>query len=501
MSKEGFGFADKGAQVKKVNRFLVIGVLVFSIITMGIVTGSLLNGFRTPLYFGSLAVIFVASNLLNIIMYRKYPSSHRAKYYIFVELMIVTVMVASVYDNDYMRFMSIIPFIGCILFFDEKFSLLGAVGISVLNWIIILVRIFVLHQFTGSDVINKLTSCLVITVMMFIVFYTTLVGKRFNEDSLNKVKEESEKQKNMVDDIFHIAEEVRKGTETAMAFVDELKESAEVVRHSVGDISESTSQTAENIQAQTIMTQNIQDNIEQTVSRSEHMVKVAERSNELNTNNMEMVQELKKQSDVLAATNVQVAESMNMLRENVGNVKNITQTIFAISSQTNLLALNASIESARAGEAGRGFAVVAEQIRELSEKTRKETENISAILEALTQNANQTADAVERSVEVSNRQEVMITGVADQFDEMNKNVGELVSDIAEIDRMIDSLSTANNQIVDNIVQLSATTEEVTAAAQQSTEITEKNYTSSVEAQKLLHGVMEVSYKMDKYINE
>lgn len=145
--------------------------------------------------------------------------------------------------------------------------------------------------------------------------------------------------------------------------------------------------------------------------------------------------------------------------------------------------------------------MVAEQIRELSEKTRKETENISAILEALTQNANQTADAVERSVEVSNRQEVMITGVADQFDEMNKNVGELVSDIAEIDRMIDSLSTANNQIVDNIVQLSATTEEVTAAAQQSTEITEKNYTSSVEAQKLLHGVMEVSYKMDKYINE
>ena len=135
-----------------------------------------------------------------------------------------------------------------------------------------------------------------------------------------------------------------------MTIVDDLKESSEVVRHSVNDISESTGQTAENIQTQTIMTQ----------------------------------------ADVLAATNAQVAQAMRQLRENVSSVKNITN-------------------------------------------------------------------------------------------------------------MIESLSTANNQIVDNIVQLSATTEEVTAAAQQSTEITERNFTDSVEAQKLLHSVLEISRQMDKYI--
>ena len=190
---------------------------------------------------------------------------------------------------------------------------------------------------------------------------------------------------------------------------------------------------------------------------------------------------------------------MHQLRENVNSVKNITNTIVAISSQTNLLALNASIESARAGEAGRGFAVVAEQIRELSENTRRETEQISAILEELTRNADQTVEAVDKSVEVSSEQDRMITGVAEQFDEMNRNVNELVGDISDIDNMIENLSTANNQIVDNIMQLSATTEEVTAAAQQSTEITDRNYSDSVEAQKLLHGVLEVSHQMDKYI--
>ncbi|MBP3568036.1 MAG: hypothetical protein J6K04_02610 [Lachnospiraceae bacterium] len=499
MGIEGFRFADRGEQTKKINRFLVIGVFVFCFITACIVVGSYLNGYRSIGYLGAIVAVMLLGNVINFIMYKKMSQSTKIRIAALIELMVISLMISAVYESDYMRFMPVIPFIGTLLFYDVKYSLVGSLYITVMNWVVVLVRAFVMHDFPAEDVPDRLTACLVITVMMFIVLYTTLVGKKFNEDSLNRVKSEADKQKEMVDDVLRIAEQVRKDTENAMTIVDDLKESAEVVRHSVTDISESTNMTAENIQTQTLMTQNIQENIEKTVSRSEHMVRVAERSNELNSSNMEMIQELKKQADVLAATNAQVAEAMRQLRDNVSSVKNITNTIVSISSQTNLLALNASIESARAGEAGRGFAVVADQIRELSESTRKETEQISAILEELTRNADQTAEAVEKSVEVSNEQDRMITGVADQFDEMNRNVGELVGDISEIDNMIESLSTANNQIVDNIMQLSATTEEVTAAAQQSTEITERNYKDSVDAQKLLHGVLEVSHQMDKYI--
>lgn len=499
MGNEEFRYADRGAQIKKINRFLTLGIFVFCFITACIVFGSYLSKYRSLGYFLAILGIMVVSNVINVIMFKKTPQSTKIRMAALIELMVISLMISAVYENDYMRFMPVIPFIGCILFYDVKFSLLGSAYIVVMNWIVVLVRAFVLQDFAPEDVVERLTACLVITVMMFIVMYTTLVGKRFNEDSLDKVKSEAEKQKIMVDDVLHIAEKVRKDTEHAMTIVDDLKESSEVVRHSVNDISESTSQTAENIQTQTVMTQNIQENIEKTVERSEHMVKVAQRSNEVNARNVEMVKELKKQADVLAATNAQVAEAMRQLRENVGSVKNITNTIVSISSQTNLLALNASIESARAGEAGRGFAVVAEQIRELSENTRKETEQISAILEELTRNADQTVEAVEKSVQVSSEQDRMIAGVADQFDEMNRNVNELVGDISDIDNMIESLSTANNQIVDNIMQLSATTEEVTAAAQQSTEITERNYSDSVDAQKLLHGVLEISHQMDKYI--
>ena len=56
-----------------------------------------------------------------------------------------------------------------------------------------------------------------------------------------------------------------------------------------------------------------------------------------------------------------------------------------------------------------GFAVVADQIRELAEKTKGETENIERVMDELSENAQLAANAVASSVDATNKedQEIM----------------------------------------------------------------------------------------------
>ena len=500
MNERDYRFAKIEEQVRKINRFLCISTAILNVISFVIIFISYMRGYRSELYTFGLLGIMIITSIGGFIIYKKNKDSVFLRYFMLVGLLIVMALLIYGFNSYYMRVLSIVPLMGCVLFFDKKFATISGIIVSIENFGITLFRELVMHDYKDEQFMDNITIAVVIMVAMFVLWYITSVGKMFNGDSIDKAKYEADMQQVMMDDVLHIAEEVRTGTANAMGLMNELQKSSEIVSNSVGDISASTSLTAENIENQSIMTHNIQENLDRTVERAENMVRVATHTNELNVASLQRMEQLSQESKVLAQTNEVVSASMGHLQQNVNNVKEITKTIFDISSQTNLLALNASIESARAGEAGRGFAVVADEIRALSERTRQETENITQILGALEENANETAKAVERSLEVGNIQEEMIAEVAGQFEEMNANVNELAMDIEEIEHMLENLSHANTEIVTHITQLSATTEEVTASAQQSSELTEENFRNSKEARDILDGILEVSHKMDKYIS-
>ena len=497
---EQFSYANKSEQVKKINQYMSLSMMLFEALILLVVTISAIQGNRTWGYWIALVAIMVITNVTCLVMVKKNPGTAKMKYVAFVGLFLVTFMISFAYNDYYMRFMMTVPFLGIVLYFDKKYSRLCAHGIAIPSILIFVYRAFVINNYENDDMLAQLGATIVVAVVMYVLLYLTNVGTRFNDDSIGKLSVESEKQQVMVTEVMEIAGVVKAGTERAMDLVDNLKTSSESVKQSVGDISTSTAATAENIQEQNTMTQDIQQSIEDTVERSERMVRVARESGELNRMNAEKMEEWKKHADVLAQTNHQVAQLMEQLQENVGDVRTITKTIFAISNQTNLLALNASIEAARAGEAGRGFAVVAQEIGELSEKTRRETENIAGILDKLTTNADQTATAVEKTLNVSEAQDIMIKEVADQVDELSANVSGLVGDITKVGKMIEKLSEANSRIVENIVQISATTEEVTAATQECAAIAENNFEDAVNAQDILNGVIEASQRMNTYMN-
>lgn len=494
-----FKYADKEEQLKRANHFLIIGYAVFYAVLLAIMWTCCAMGVRSMGLTGMVSAIELVSFVILFIVYKKNTASEKLKI-VAVPLLLLTCYVTGfAFSQGFIQVFGMFPLVGCVIFFDRKFSIFSGIAYLLMEVLVTIGKITQHQNLEGDSVMNQLFVVVIVMVLLFLLVIMTNIAEQFNQDTLGEVQDRNAKMKTMLDDVIGVATEVRKGTESAMDIVNDLNGSSEVVNGVMKNISESALSTAENIQTQTTMTTNIQESIEQTLHNSETMVDIAKHSSEINQQSMEVMSRLKEQSQLISHTNKDVAEAMEALQKKTEEVRNIADTILAISGQTNLLALNASIESARAGEAGRGFAVVADEIRQLAERTKQETEEIGKISDDLTENASKAANAVSQSINATDAQDGMIAEASDSFEAMNANVTELIEHIENIDKRLTKLSEANNQIVDNITNLSATTEEVTASSNQAAELSNTNMAHAENAKSRLSGVLDVSHQLDKYL--
>src|SRR5690625_3762153 len=489
-----FVYASKDAQLARSNKLVVIGyVLLYFFVTL-IVFVAYLRGFRTLGFTSALLSVIVFVSAFTIIMFIKNNKDHRIKYIVSIGLLIVTFLTAMAFDSYYLRFMAAIPVVANIISYDKKVIARLGIAVGSLNIITTILKIYIFKEYIGEEIVEHWVATGAICMLMALIYFSASIGKNFIDDAMGSLEEEKMLQQQMLDDVINVAQEVRAGTENAMGIVHQLNNSTDIVNDSVEEITDSTQVIAENIQDQTIMTNNIQKSIVETLGRSENMVQVANQSEKLNNQNIKIMNDIEEHAVAVSKINSNVVTSMSNLQERTNAVKSVANIILSISNQTNLLALNASIESARAGEVGKGFAVVAKEIR-------KETESIDTILAELSDEAEQVAKEVYNSIAATKEQDELIHHASASFEDMNKNVSNLILDIGEIDKMLASLSDANNNIVENITHLSSVTEEVSASSNQSSELTVQNLDHSNQVKQTLEKIVDVSHQLDKYLNE
>jgi methyl-accepting chemotaxis protein len=126
------------------------------------------------------------------------------------------------------------------------------------------------------------------------------------------------------------------------------------------------------------------------------------------------------------ATNRDI-ETLAQAAQNIGNVVKLIRTI---AGQTNLLALNATIEAARAGEAGRGFAVVASEVKSLAVQTAKATEDISSQILAVQSSTDKAVDSIGRISQRMGEIDAYTSSVAESVREQNVATGEISQNVA-----------------------------------------------------------------------
>ncbi|EOT24610.1 hypothetical protein C805_02822 [Eubacterium sp. 14-2] len=441
------------------------------------------------------ALVLLAGVVAGWVIYRKDKSSESLRYVILGSFLTGWGYLMAT-GKSLMIFTYVFPImIALILYYDRKFEKRAFAGIMA----VMILRGVVLAA-TGQLLGDDLTLVSVCTGIVITISYnvTARTAKNFDHDTIWSVKDQQEVQNVMMKDILRISEAVKSEVERTDDLVENLRDSSQVVHSSIQEISISTQLTAESVQEQTIMTSRIKDAIGETAENARIMVEAAETSARMVDESMDMINRMRASAETIGKTNSHVAESMSQLQDKAREVQQITEVIFEISSQTNLLALNASIESARAGEAGKGFAVVADQIRELSEQTRKSTEQITGIIQELNTNAQDAVNIVGVSIEAMSQQNEMIEHAAGGFTAIRDNVETLTRRISDIDSKIENLVQSNNTIIESISQLSATSQQVSASALEAEERSQQNEAEAQETRKRLSSVQEIVQGFAKY---
>lgn len=495
-------YKDKSERLSTLNRTLLSGLTVFYIIFGAFSGYDMINDILKAYIAIPIIAACVIFTLLSWLLFFRNHNQEKFHYVIVSEYLAVYAAIFLLGNSDYIQFSIAAVLAVSILYYDKKSMRLFTIIVAVINLAQFVKVVTLTENMDLNDwtVVVATAKLIIMLCILYTLYRCSVIGNQFNHDIVHSIYDEQGTQKVMLEEVLKIASVIQENAAESNKIVKELGESAGVINSAVSEISSGAQVTAANIQEQTIMTQSIQNSINDTVKRSKKMVGIASNSSSAVDASLRVMSDLRAQSDTIASTNENVFSSMDRLQHKAKEVQDIANIIYDISSQTNLLSLNASIESARAGEAGKGFAVVADQIRQLAEQTRKSTENIATIIEELNSNAEATTAAVKESIVATNHQGELIATASGSFEKINTDVGTLLQEIDAIDTMLGSLSNANNTIVENISQLSATTEEITARSEEAAAISERNNQNVESTIELLKEVIETSHRLDKYLN-
>lgn len=296
----------------------------------------------------------------------------------------------------------------------------------------------------------------------------------FVQESMEEINKTAVKNKEVADTIMSVVCAVDREVKAAQDSIEAVNAMSMQAADSCNEISVGISSNADAVMKQTQYTKEISGIIRSanavTNEITGHTGKVAEAI----TEGLRAMAELTDYVGRASSESEAMKSVAEKLQKKSDEARGITDIILGISSQTNLLALNASIEAARAGDSGKGFAVVANEIRNLAEQTRVETENIAGLLDEFSTYADSVTVKIKSNVKIFQVENELADVTNHRFDEISRSIEELLSNMGIMKQKMEELTTANNIMVDSVGTLSASSRKITESERRAYEIGEKN---------------------------
>ncbi len=216
------------------------------------------------------------------------------------------------------------------------------------------------------------------------------------------------------------------------------------------------------------------------------------------------------------------SECIAVLGSRSQEIETILNIIENVTDDTALLSLNARILAAQAGEHGKGFAVVAGEIRDLAKKTEISTKDIAARIEAVQNEVNNAAVAMQKGIasvesglvlaweagnalqmvlDSSKKSSEMTHAIKRSTEEQAKAAKLVTESMQSIRDMIDQVAKATAEQSRGVVLVMESAEKMKALSHQVTKATGEQEISGRQIALATENVSERSQQISKSLGE
>lgn len=193
-----------------------------------------------------------------------------------------------------------------------------------------------------------------------------------------------------IEEVSSMSDSLFKAVSESNTAIENLSASIEEISRNLLTLSKASDETSSAMNEMSASIVEVRGNAESTSQDAVKMTQVAEEGAAESRNAMDGMKAIKESSG-------QVSQMISLVSERIEEIDEILRFITDITGQTNLLALNAAIIAAQAGAQGKGFGVVADEINELAQNTKAQTNRIAQVIEGIREEVGKTSQAVEES--------------------------------------------------------------------------------------------------------
>lgn len=285
-------------------------------------------------------------------------------------------------------------------------------------------------------------------------------------DSVNGLSASAMESSSSILEMSSSVEEVALNTETLARSVNDVSSSITQMASSIKQVGtnvrslmEAANSTASSVMEMDLSIRQVEKNAADASQISATVREDAEVGRAALNESLAGIYEIKRSSEI-------TFEAINSLSDKTADIGAILSVIDDVAEQTNLLALNAAIIAAQAGERGKGFAVVADEIKQLAERTRSSTRQITLVIKGVQDETARAVSAIRSASKSITHGEALADKSGSALNKIFEGVQSASSQMQEIARATLEQTKGSQQIRDAVEQVSRMVEQIDNATRE-----------------------------------